>query len=152
MNRELPDVQAGFWKAEEPEIKLPTSTGSSKKQGSSRKTFTSASLSMLKPFNCVDHNKLWTILQEMEIPDHLPCLLRNLYVGEEASVRTRCRKTDWFQIEKGVLSRLHIVTLHIVTLLIKLTCTVHHAKYQAGWSTSWNQDCWEKYQKLQIFR
>ena len=72
-------------KGEEPEIKLPASTGSSKKQDNSRKTFTSATLTMPKP--CVDHNKLWKILKEMGIPDHLTCLLRNLYVGQEATVR-----------------------------------------------------------------
>ena len=55
-----------------------------------------------KAFDCMDHNKLWKILQEMEIPDHLICLLRNLYVGQEATVRTRHGKTDWFQIGKGV--------------------------------------------------
>ena len=78
MNRALPDVQAGFRKGrEEPEIKLPTSVGSSKKQENSRKTSTSALLTTPKP-DCVDHNKLWKILKEMGIPDHLTCLLRNL--------------------------------------------------------------------------
>ena len=81
MNRELPDVQAGFRKAEEPEIKLPTSAGSSKKEESSRKTSISALLIMPKPFY-VDHNKLWRILKEMGIPDHLTCLLGNLYAGQ----------------------------------------------------------------------
>ena len=70
-------------KAEEPETKLPTSAGSSKKQESSRKTSISALLTMPKAFDCVDHNKLWKILKEMEIPDHLTCLLRNLYGGQE---------------------------------------------------------------------
>ena len=88
-------------KAEEPEIKLPTSPGSSKKQESSRTTSTSAVLIMPKPLT-VDHNKLWKILQEIRIPDHLPCLLRNLYAGQEATVRTGCGTTDWFQIGKGV--------------------------------------------------
>ena len=69
-------------KAEEPEIKLPTSAGSSKKQESSRKTSTSALLTMPKPLT-VDHNKLWKILKEMGIPDHLTCLLRNLYAGRK---------------------------------------------------------------------
>ena len=87
-------------KAEEPEIKLPTSTGSSKKQESSRKTSVSALLTMPKPF--VDHNKLWKFLKEMGIPDHLTCLLRNLYTGQEATVRTGYGTTDWFQIGKGV--------------------------------------------------
>ena len=69
-------------KAEEPEIKLPTSAA--------------------KAFDCVGHNKLWKILKEMGIPDHLTCLLRNLYAGQEATVRTGHGTTDWFQIGKGV--------------------------------------------------
>ena len=74
-------------KAEEPEIKLPTFTGSWKKQESSRKTSISA-IDYAKGFDCVDHNKLWKILKEMGIPDHLTCLLRNLFAGQEATVRT----------------------------------------------------------------
>ena len=88
-------------KAEEPEIKVPTSVGSSKKQESSRKTSTSALLTMTKSLT-LDHNKLWKILQEIGIPDHLNCLLRNLYAGQETTVRTRHGTTDWFQIGKGV--------------------------------------------------
>ena len=86
-------------KAEDPEIKLPTSVGSKKKQESSRKTSTSA---LLTTFDFVDHNKLWKILKEMGIPDHLTCLLRNLYADQEATVRTGHGTTDWFQIGKGV--------------------------------------------------
>ena len=88
-------------KAEEPEITLPTYAGSSKKRESSRKTSISALLTMPKPLT-VDHNKLWKILKEMGIPDHLNCLLRNLYAGQEATVRTGHGTTDWFQIGKGV--------------------------------------------------
>ena len=88
-------------KAEEPEIKLPTPTGSWKKQESSRKTSISALLTMPKPLT-VDHNKLWKILKEMRIPDHLICLLRNLYAGKEATIRTGLGTTDWFQIGKGI--------------------------------------------------
>ena len=88
-------------KAEEPEIKLPTSAGSLKKQESSRKTSISALLTA-KAFDCGDHNKLWKILKEMGIPDHLTCLLRNLYAGQEATVRTGHGTTDWFQIGKRV--------------------------------------------------
>ena len=88
-------------KAEEPEIKLPISAGLSKKQESSTKTSISALLTVPKP-STVDHNKLWKILKEMGIPDHLTCLLRNLYAGQEATVRTGHGPTDWFQIEKGV--------------------------------------------------
>ena len=88
-------------KAEEPEIKLPTSTASGKKQESSSKTFTFALLTMPKPLT-VDHNKLWKILQEMGITDHLTCLLRNLFAVQEATVRTGHGPTAWFQIRKGV--------------------------------------------------
>ena len=83
-------------KAEEPEIKLPLSIGSSKKQENSRKIPTSASLTTPKPLT-VDHNKLWKILTEMGIPDHLTCLPRNLYAGQEATVRTGHGTKDWFQ-------------------------------------------------------
>ena len=88
-------------KAEEPEIRLPTSSGSSKKQESSRKTSISASLTMPKPLT-VDHNKLWKILQEMGITDHLTCLLRNLFAGQEATLITGDGTIEWFQIGKGV--------------------------------------------------
>ena len=81
-------------KAEEPEIKLPTTAGSWRKQESSRKTSISALLT--KAFDCVDHNKLWKILKEMGITDLLTCLLRNLYAGQEATVRTGHGTTDWF--------------------------------------------------------
>ena len=88
-------------KAEEPEIKLPTLAGSWKKQESSRKASISALLTA-KAFDCVDHNKLWKILQDMGIPAHLTCLLRILYAGQEATVRTGHGTTDWFQIGKGI--------------------------------------------------
>ena len=87
-------------KAEEPEIKLPGCTGLSKRQECSRKTYISALLTMPKPLT-VDHNKPWKILKEMGIPDHLICLLGNLYAGQEATVRTGHGTTDWFQIRKG---------------------------------------------------
>src|SRR5574342_382250 len=83
-------------KAEEPEIKLPTLTGSWKKQESSRKTSISALLTMPKPLT-VGITRNWKILKEMGIPDHLTCLLRNLYAGQEATVRTGHGTTDWFQ-------------------------------------------------------
>ena len=87
-------------KAEEPEIKLPTSIGSSKSQGSSYINF--CFIDYAKAFDCVDHNKLWKILKDMGIPDHLTYILRNLYAGQEATVRTGRGTTDWFQIGKGV--------------------------------------------------
>ena len=88
-------------KAEEPEIKLPTSVGSLKKQESSRKTSTSALLTMPKPLTVWITTKCGKFL-EMGIPDHLTCLLRNLYAGQEVTVRTGHGTTDWFQIKKGV--------------------------------------------------
>ena len=89
-------------KAEEPEIKLPTSAGSWKKQESSRKNLYFCFIDYAKAFACVDHNKLWKILKEMGIPDHFTCLLRNLYADQEATVRTGHGTTDGFQIGKGV--------------------------------------------------
>ena len=89
-------------KAEEPEIKLSTSVGSLKKQESSRKNIYFCFIDYAKAFDCVDHNKLRKILKEMGIPDHLTCLLRNLYAGQEAIFRTGHGTTSWFQIGKGV--------------------------------------------------
>ena len=78
-----------------------------------------------KAFDCVDHNKLWKILKEMGIPDHLTCLLRNLYAGQEATFRTGHGTTDWFQIGKGVLGK--VVYCHSVNLTY-----IHHEKCWAG--------------------
>ena len=89
-------------KSEEPEIKLPTSAGSWKKQREFRKNIYFCFIDYAKAFDCVDHNKLWEILKEIGIPDHLTCLLRNLYAGQEATVRTGHGTADWFQIGKGV--------------------------------------------------
>ena len=99
VNHELPDVQAGFRKGRGPEIKLPTSAGSWKKR-EFQKNIYFCFIEYAKAFDCVDHNKLWKILKEMGIPDHLICLLRNLYAGQEATVRTGHGTIDWFQIEK----------------------------------------------------
>ena len=87
--------------AEEPEIILPTSARSSKKREFQKNIYL-CFIDYAKAFNCVDHNKLRKILQEMGIPDHLTCFLRNLYAGQEATVRTGHETTDWFQIGKGV--------------------------------------------------
>ena len=89
-------------KAEEPEIKLPISTGSSKKQESSRKISFSTLLTMPKPLTLWITNKLWKILKEMGIPDHLSCLFEKMYAGQEDTVRTGHETTDWFHIGKGV--------------------------------------------------
>ena len=84
-------------KAEEPEIKLPTFIGSYRNRG-----FLEKFIDYTKVFDCVDHNKLWKILKEMEIPDYLTCLLRNLFVGQETAVRILRGTTDWLKIRKGV--------------------------------------------------
>ena len=89
-------------KAEEPEIKLPTFVASLKKQ-EFQKNICFCFIDYAKAFDSVDHNRLWKILKEMGIPDHLTCFLRNLYVGQEATVRTGHGTTDWFQIGKGVV-------------------------------------------------
>ena len=89
-------------KAEEPEIKLPASVGSSKKTREFQKNISFCLVGYAKAFDCVDHNKLWKILKEMGIPDHMTCLLRNLYADQEATIRTEHGTTDCFQIRKGV--------------------------------------------------
>ena len=139
MNREPPDVQASFRKGRGNNILwiIEKARDFQKFQNSRRTLF----LLHAKAFDCLDHNKLWKILKEMGIPDHLSCFLRNLYAGEEARVRTGHGTTDLFQIEKGVHQG------HILSPCLFNFC----AEYimwngWAGWSTSWNQDCWEKYQ------
>ena len=87
-------------KAEQPEIKLPTSVGSSKKAREFQKNIYFCFIDYAKAFDCVDHNKLWKILKDMGIPDLLTCLLRNLYASQEATVRTGHGTTDWFQVGK----------------------------------------------------
>ena len=103
VHHELPDVQAGFRKGRGTRDQIANICWIIEKQESSRKTSISALLTMPKPLTyCVDHNKLWKILKEMGIPDHLTCLLRNLYAGQDAIVRTGHVITDWFQTGKGV--------------------------------------------------
>jgi len=117
-------------KVVEPEIKLATSTGSSKKQEHSRKASISALFTMPKPLT-VWITRNWKILQEMGIPDHLTCLLRNLYAGQEATARTEHGKTDWFQIGKKVCQGC------VLSPLINFICRVHHEKSWARRSTKW---------------
>ena len=102
MNRELPDVQAGFRKGRGTRDQIANFCWIIKGAREFQKTIYFCFIDYVKAFDCVDHNKLWKILQEMEIPDHLTCLLRNLYAVQEATVRTGHGPTDWFQIVKGV--------------------------------------------------
>ena len=102
MNRELPDVQAGFRKGRGTRDQIANICWIIKKAREFQKNICFCFIDYAKAFNCVDHNKLWEILKEMGILDHLTCLLRNLYAGQEATVRTGHGTTDWFQIGKGV--------------------------------------------------
>ena len=102
VNRELPDVQAGFRKGRGIRDQIANIFGSSKKAREFQKNIYFCFIDYAKAFDSLDHNKLWKILQEKGIPDHLTCLLRNRYAGQEATVRTGHGTTDWFQIGKGV--------------------------------------------------
>ena len=115
-------------KAEEPEIKLPTSTGSSKKW-EFQKNIYFCFIDFAKAFDRVDHNKLWKILKEVEIPDHLTCLLRNLYAGQEVTVRTGHGTTNWLQIGKIVCQG-----------CILSSCLLTYMQ-----STSWKMLSWRKH-------
>ena len=102
VNRELPDVQAGFRKGRGTRDQITNICWIIEKAREFQKNICFCIIDYVKAFDCVDHNKLWTILKEMGIPDHLTCLLRNLYAGQEATVRTGHGTTDWFLTGKGV--------------------------------------------------
>ena len=102
MNCELPDVQAGFRKGRGTRDQIENIRWIIEKAREFQKNIYFFFIDYAKAFDCVDHNKLWKILKEMGLPDHLTCLLRNLYAGQEATVRTGHGPTDWFQIGKGV--------------------------------------------------
>ena len=102
MNCELPDVQAGFRKGRGTRGQIANIDWIMEKAREFQKNIYFCFIDYAKAFDCVDHNKVWKILREMGIPDHLTCLLRNLYAGQEATVRTGHGTTDWFQIGKGV--------------------------------------------------
>ena len=139
LNCELLMFKLDLEKAEEPEIKLPTSIGSSKKQENPRKTSTSVLLTTLKPLT-VWITTNWKIPKEMGIPYHLICLLRNLYADQETTVRTGHGRTDCFQMGKEVHQGC------ILSPCLFSICRLHHEKHWTGESTSWNQVCWETYQ------
>ena len=102
VNRELPDVQVGFRKGRGTRDQIANICWIIEKAREFQKNICFCFIDYAKAFDCVDHNKLWKILKEMGVPDHQTCLLRNLYVGQEATVRTGHGTTDWFQIRKGV--------------------------------------------------
>ena len=113
MNRELPDVQAGFRNDRGTRNQIANIRWIMEKAREFQRNIYFCFLDYAKAFDCVDRNKLWKILKEMGIPDHLTCLLRNLYAGQEATVRTGHGTIDWFQIRKRSRSRLYIVMLLI---------------------------------------
>ena len=102
MNGELPDVQAGFRKGRGTRDQIAKICWIMEKAREFQKNIYFCLIDYAKAFDCVDHNKLWKILKEMGIPDHLNCLLKNLYAGHKGTVRTEHGTTDWFQIGKGV--------------------------------------------------
>ena len=102
MNCELPDVQAGFRKGRGTRDQIANICCIIKKPREFQKNIYFCFIDYANAFDCVDHNRLWKILKEMGIPDHLTCLLRNLYAGQEVTVKTGHGKTEWFQIGKGV--------------------------------------------------
>ena len=139
VNHELPNVQAGFRKGRGTRDQIANICWITEKAREFQKNIYFCFIDYAKAFDYVDHNKLWKILKEMGIPGYLTCLFRNLYVGEEATVRTGHGITDWFQIGKGVCQGC-ILSPYLFNL---------HAEYimrTSGGSTSLNLDCWGKYQ------
>ena len=123
VNHDHPDVQAGFRKDRGTRGQIANIRWIMEKAREFRKDVYFCFIDYAKAFDCVGHNKLWKILKEMGIPDHLTCLLRNLYAGQKATVRTRHGTTDWFQIGKGVHQGC------ILSLCLRnLICRVHHEK------------------------
>ena len=102
MNQEFPDVQAGFRKGKWTRDQIVNISWIIEKARKFQKNIYFCIIDYIKAFDCVDHSKLWEILKEMGIPDDLTCLLRNLYAGQEATIRIRHGTMDWFQIGKGV--------------------------------------------------
>ena len=102
VNHELPDVQVGFRKGRGTRDQIANICWIIKKAKEFQKNIYFCFIDHIKAFDCVDHNKLWKILEEMRIPDHLTCLLKNLHAGQETTVRTGHATTEWFQIGKGV--------------------------------------------------
>ena len=116
MNRELPDVQYSFRKCRGARDQIANLYWIMEKAREFQKNIYFCFIDYAKAFECVDHNQLWKILKEMGIPDHLTCLLRNLYAGQEATVRTGYGKTDWFQIGKGVCQAVYCHPAYLTSM------------------------------------
>ena len=127
MNPELPDVQAGFRKGRGTRDQIANTCWIIKKAREFQKNIYFCFIDYAKAFDYIDHNKLWKILQDMGIPDHLTCLLKDLYAGQEATVRTEHGITDWFQMGKGVCQG-----CVLSPCLFNLHVEFHHEKCWAG--------------------
>ena len=127
VNQELLDVQDGFRKGRGTGDQIASICWIIEKAKKFQKNIYLCFIDYNKAFDCVDHDKLWKILREMGIPDHLPCLLRNLYMGQEATVRTGHGKMDLFKTGKKSTTK-----LYTVTLIILFICRVYHVKSLAG--------------------
>ena len=140
MNCDLPDVQDGFRKGRGTRDQIANIRWIMEKAREFQKNIYFCFIGYAKAFDCVDNNQLWKILKERGIPDHLICLLRNLYAGQEATVRTGHGTTDWFQIGKGVCQGC-ILSPYLFNLYAEYI--IRNSGLE---ETNWNQDCWEKYQ------
>ena len=138
VNCELPDVQDGFRKGRGTRDQIANICWIIEKARDFQKNIYFCFIDYAKAFDCVDHNKLRKILKEMGIADHLTCLLRNLYAGQEATVRTGHGTADWSQIGKEYVKAVYCH--HACLTYMQSTSW----ETLAGWSTSWNQDCQEK--------
>ena len=114
---EFPDVQAGFRKGRGTRDQIANIHWIIRKAREFQKNIYLCFIDHTKAFGCVDHNKLWKILQEMGIPDYVTCLLRNLYAGQEATIKTRQGTQDWFQIRKGVLKAVYCHPVSYLTYM-----------------------------------
>ena len=142
MNHEIPDVQAGFRKGRGRRDEIANICWIWGKAREFQKNTDFCFIDYTKAFDCMDHNKLWKILMEIGIPDHLTCLLRNLCAGQEATVRTGDGTTDWFQIEKGVCQS-SILSPCLFNLYADIYCYPAYLTYMQ--STSWEMLGWKKH-------
>ena len=140
MNWEFSDVQVGFRKGRGTRDQIANIHWIIEKAREFQKNIYFCFIDYTKAFDCVDHNELWKILKDTGIPDHLTCLLRNLYAGQEATVRTGHGTMDWSKLGKEYVKAVYCHPAYLTYM------QSHHEKCWAGWSISWNQDCWEKYQ------
>ena len=138
VNCELPDVHGRFRKSRGIRDQITNIHWITGKATEFPKNIYFCLIDNAKAFDCMDHNKLWKILEEVGILNYLTCLLRNLYAGQEATVRTRNGTMDWFKFWKGVCQGC------MLYLCLNAEYIMRNARL-TGWSTSWNQDCWDKY-------